>query len=238
MVGMVSLEQRRSRRPSVLGVVPGALDVFDRRDRCAWWRDAAGRARRDSAVNSGSPFSARLILQRRAFDAEVADAVDEIRRQIALRRSVAGTSACGSRLLATMRRVDLFAAFAARRPCARPSRTRIFSTGALVRISAPLAARRIGDGIRNRAHAAAHEAPQSAMAAHAAHAVVQQDVGGAGRARTAVGADHAVGGERDLDLFGFEPLVQKIGGALREDLDQRRRSRLRLSPRMRPASFR
>ena len=58
------------------------------------------------------------------------------------------------------------------------------------------------------------------MAVHAAHAVMQQDVGGAGRARPAVGADHAVGGERDFELLGFEPFVQKIGGALREDLDQ------------------
>ena len=59
------------------------------------------------------------------------------------------------------------------------------------------------------------------MAGHAAHAVVQQDVGGAGRARAAVGADDAVGGERHLHLLGFEPLVQKLGGALGEDLDQR-----------------
>ena len=58
------------------------------------------------------------------------------------------------------------------------------------------------------------------MAVHAAHAVVQQDVGGSGRARTAVCADHAVGGERDFDLLRFKPFVQKLGGALREDLDQ------------------
>ena len=87
-------------------------------------------------------------------------------------------------------------------------------------MTAPLAARRIGDRVRDRAHAAAHEAPQSAMAVHAAHAVVQQNVRRAGRARAAVGADHAVGGERDLDLLRLEPFVQKLRRALREDLHQ------------------
>ena len=105
------------------------------------------------------------------------------------------------------------------------------ATGALVRISAPLRARRSRDRFRHRAHAAAHEAPQAAMPADAAHAVVQQDVGRARRARAAVGADHAVGGERDLHLRRFEPLVQEIGRALREDLDQRRRCPCRLRPR-------
>ena len=58
------------------------------------------------------------------------------------------------------------------------------------------------------------------MAVYAAHAVVQQDVGCAGRSRTAVGADDAIGGERDFHLLGFEPFVEKLGGALREDFNQ------------------
>ena len=49
------------------------------------------------------------------------------------------------------------------------------------------------------------------MAVDAAHAVVQQNIRRAGRARAAVGSDHAVGGERHFDLFGLEPFVQKIG---------------------------
>ena len=72
-----------------------------------------------------------------------------------------------------------------------------------------LAAGRIGDGVRNRAHAAAHESPQSAMAVDAAHAVMQQNIGRAGRSRAAVGSDHAVGGEGHLELFGFEPSSRK-----------------------------
>ena len=84
-----------------------------------------------------------------------------------------------------------------------------------------LGARRCRDGLRHRAHAAAHETPQPAMSGHAAHAVVQQDVGGTRRARAAVGADHAVGGQRDLDFLGLEPLVEEFGRALGEDLDQR-----------------
>ena len=59
------------------------------------------------------------------------------------------------------------------------------------------------------------------MAGHAAHAVVQQNVSGARRARSAVGADHAIGGQGDLDLFGLEPLVEQFGGARGEDLHHR-----------------
>jgi hypothetical protein len=51
--------------------------------------------------------------------------------------------------------------------------------------------------------------------------MMQQDVSRARRARAAVGADHAIGGQRDLHLLGFEPLVEQIGGALREDFHQR-----------------
>ena len=67
---------------------------------------------------------------------------------------------------------------------------------------------------------AAHEAPQSAMAVYAAHAVVHQDVGRARGTRPAVGPNHAIGGECHLDLFAFEPLVEQVGGALREDFHQ------------------
>ena len=58
------------------------------------------------------------------------------------------------------------------------------------------------------------------MAVHAAHAVMQQNVSGAGRARAAVGSDDAVGGERHFDFFAFKPVVQEIRGALREDFHQ------------------
>ena len=130
-----------------------------------------------------------------------------------LQKRELGVEIAGDRL-----RRDLLAAFE-HHAYARPFVTRIFATGAWCG-SRRRGARRIGDGVRDRAHAAAHESPQSAMSVHAAHAVVQQNVRRAGRARPAVGADHAVGGERHLDLLGLEPLVQEVGGALREDLHQ------------------
>ena len=82
------------------------------------------------------------------------------------------------------------------------------------------AARRCRDRFGDRAHASAHEAPQSAMPSHASHHVMQQDVSGAGRAWTAVRSNDAVGGQRHFDLARFKPFVQKLHRALREDLDQ------------------
>ena len=96
---------------------------------------------------------------------------------------------------------DLLAAFQHHAASAAARAPAPWPPAALVRISAPRGARGGGDGLRHRAHAAAHEAPQPAVAAHAAHAMVQQDVGRAGRARAAVGADHAIGGQRDLHLL-------------------------------------
>ena len=63
---------------------------------------------------------------------------------------------------------------------------------------------------------------EPALAAHAAHAVMHQNVSGAGRTRAAIGADHAIGRQRDFDLRRFEPFIQKIRRALREDLHQTR----------------
>jgi len=50
--------------------------------------------------------------------------------------------------------------------------------------------------------------------------VVHEDVGGAGRTRASIGAYDAIGGEGDFDLRRFEPFVEKVGGALGEDLHQ------------------
>ena len=73
-------------------------------------------------------------------------------------------------------------------------------------------------------------APQAAMAVHAAHTVMQQDVRGAGRAGTAVRADDAVGGERDFHLLRLEPFIEKFRSALRENLDQSDDLSLRKAP--------
>src|ERR1700743_1662627 len=81
-------------------------------------------------------------------------------------------------------------------------------------------ARRCGDGFGNLAHAAFDKAPKAALPRNSTHAMVHQDVSGARGPRASVGSDHAIGGEGDLYFRRFEPLVQKIGGALREDLDE------------------
>ncbi len=77
-----------------------------------------------------------------------------------------------------------------------------------------------GDRFGNRAHAAADESPEAALAGDAAHRVVEQDVGRPGGTRPAVGTDDAVGGERHLQLLGLEPFVEHVGGALGEDLHE------------------
>src|ERR1035441_7800929 len=97
----------------------------------------------------------------------------------------------GSRFDATVREA-ISSPVSSTTPRARPLRTSTLATGALTRSSPP-----------------------------PAHAVVQQDVGRARRARSAVGADRPVGSEGDLDFLAFEPLAEELGRALREDLDQR-----------------
>ena len=170
--------------------------------RCAWSRGAAGRARRGRRVNSGRPLSARLILQLVPSMRKLRMARDELggrgRCSSSRRRNVS----LGSRLDATAA-ASISSPFSSTTPRARPSRTSTLRDRRVRADLDALGARRSGDGFRDRAHAAAHEAPQPAMSGHAAHAVMQQDVGRAGRARAAVGADHAVGGQRDLHLLAI-----------------------------------
>ena len=49
----------------------------------------------------------------------------------------------------------------------------------------------------HRTHAATHESPEPAVPVHISHHVVHEDIGGARRARAAVGADHAIGRQRE-----------------------------------------
>ncbi len=49
---------------------------------------------------------------------------------------------------------------------------------------------------------------------------MHQDISRARRTRSAIGADHAVGRKRNLDLRRFEPLVEQIGRTGGEDLNQ------------------
>ena len=171
-----------------------------------------------SARKFGQAVERQVDFAGGAFAAIVADGLGEICGQLArvdqvqerdLRGQVAGDD----------RGFDFFAV-SSTTPRARPFSTRMLLDRRVGSDLGAAAGGRFRDGVRDRAHAAAHESPQPALAADAAHDVMQQDVGGAGRARSAVRADDAVGGERDFDFVRFEPFVEEIGRALREDFHQ------------------
>ena len=84
--------------------------------------------------------------------------------EIAGVQQAAGTSASDRDSRRRCRRCDLLAVLAARRRARGRRAPELCATGAFVRISAPVLARRRRDGLRDRAHAAAHESPQSAIA--------------------------------------------------------------------------
>src|ERR1035437_3125494 len=149
------------------------------------------------AVNSGRPLSARLILQ----------LVPSMRKLRMARTNSASRSlgssrrrkvSLGSRFDATVA-AAISSPLSSTTPRARPSRTSTLATGAFTRVSTPL--------------------PRADVAM--AQAASQQDVRRPRRARSAISADHAVGGQRDLDFLGLEPFVEELRRALREDLDQR-----------------
>ncbi len=77
-----------------------------------------------------------------------------------------------------------------------------------------------GHSLRDGAHAADGMPPGAALAIHLAEAVVQEDVGGAGRRRGGVVADDAVEGEGRLDGVALEPAVEEVGGAAGEEIDE------------------
>ena len=82
-------------------------------------------------------------------------------------------------------------------------------------------ARRIRNRVRNSTGAAAAEAPGTECAVDFAHVVMEENVGGAGRANTEEGADDARGGHGGFEDVRFEPLVEKIRGAHGHKLDER-----------------
>ena len=164
------------------------------------------------------PGERQVHLERRAFGAKTADGFAKFGIELAffdqpqkrdMRIEVGGHDG----------RIDFFAVFEDHAAHASATRHNALNR----RVDADLgavAACRLGDGFGDGSHAAAHESPKTALAANAAHAVMQKDVRGAGRTRTAICADDAVGGQRNLDFGRFEPFVEEIGGALREDFDQ------------------
>jgi hypothetical protein len=76
------------------------------------------------------------------------------------------------------------------------------------------------DGVGDCSGAAAAKAPGAKCAIDFAHVVVEQDVGGAGRANAEKRADDARGGHRGFERVGLKPLVEKIGGAHGHELDE------------------
>ena len=174
-----------------------------------------------NAVKSGRPSSARFILSEVPSTRIVLDGSAELRIEMLRLQQASGTSAFGSRFDATIPAREFLRHSPARR------RTRGRRAPAHGRPARSCGSPRRGCGPMRRSLPKPRpcrlaRSPRVRACRHAAHAVVHQDVGGACRARAAVGADHAIGGERDLDLRRFEPLVEKIGRALREDFDQAR----------------
>ena len=106
-------------------------------------------------------------------------------------------------------------------PVAPPSAVMISCTLAPVRISTPRRSADRRHGARDGAHAADGVSPGAALAVHLAEAMVQQHVGGARRRRRRVVADDAVEGEGAFDDVALEPAVEEIGGAAREEVEQR-----------------
>ena len=76
------------------------------------------------------------------------------------------------------------------------------------------------DGVADGAHAAHRMAPHPALAVDLAELVVQQHVAGAGVIRAGVIADDGVEAVGGLDAFGFEPVIEQVRGALREQRQQ------------------
>jgi len=78
----------------------------------------------------------------------------------------------------------------------------------------------ISNGVGDRARSAAAEAPRTKRAVDFAHVVVKENVGSARRTNAEERADDAGGGHGGLEHIGFEPLVEKIGGAHGHELDE------------------
>ena len=101
---------------------------------------------------------------------------------------------------------------------ALPPRVRMRATGASVRISAPKRRAAPAIAFDTIAGAAARQAPRTEGAVDLAHVVVEQHVGRARRAHAEEGADDSRGAHRRLQHVGFEPLIQEVHGAHRQQL--------------------
>src|SRR5580700_741967 len=78
----------------------------------------------------------------------------------------------------------------------------------------------VGDSVGNRSRAAAAEAPRAKRAVDFAHVVMQENVSSPRRANTKKGADDAGSRHGGLEDVGLKPLVEKISGAHRHELNE------------------
>ena len=205
-----------AREGAVLGVVVGALQIVDRR------RDgdvaAAGAGPEPGRqASSGSPSSARLTLP------------DEPR--ILNRRTCCTIS--GSRCSSPTRRRKVRCGSSARDYGFGTDLVAVVehdsSSGALLhqqmgdrRIGSDLDTRGAGgagDGLRDGAGASLGQSPGSERAVDLSHVVMQEDVGGAGRADAEEGSDDAGDRHRRDELLALEPLREEVDRTHRHHLD-------------------
>ena len=77
----------------------------------------------------------------------------------------------------------------------------------------------VGNSVGDGAGAATRKSPGSEGSVDFAHVVMQQNVGGAGRAHAEKSSDNARGRHRRLEHIGLKPLIEKVGGAHGHELD-------------------
>ena len=178
---------------------------------------AVQRALARQAREVGQARQRDVELARRAADAEVADRLHELVREVLLVDELQEAA------LRIGRRHDHLGRGTRRRWPARRRRrgrpcTITLSTAALVRISTPSARADDGDRRRHAARAVLGESPGAERAVDLAHVMVQQHVGRARRTRAEVRADDAARRLGALQRVELEPFLEQVGRRLRHQL--------------------
>ena len=166
----------------------------------------------------GEAAQREVHFERCSFGAEFFDGVEEIGARSAASISLRNVRR-GSRLLATIL-ASISSPFSSATPRTRPSCTRIFATGALVRIFAPWRGR--NRRWRSRRRPCLRARIPTGRDGRSRRPC--SDAEGCRRCRASAGPPLAPMtpsvARVTFSCFGFEPLVQKIGGALGEDFHQ------------------
>ena len=202
------------RELAVLGVVVGALDVVDARadrDRAAVQRALARQAGELRQLRERD-----VHLARRAAHPEVADRLRELVGKV-LRVDELQEAALGIGGRHHDLRVQLVAVLERHAGRAAAVHDHLLDGGAGADLDAERA-RGARDRRADAAGAVLREAPGAERAVDLAHVVVQQHVGGAGRARPEERADDAARRLGALERIELEPLVEQVGRGLRHEL--------------------